>query len=1009
MTVVAQDRDRIMSRKFSSVALVCLYCQIATVEQLRPAFADETASSRPIWTTSKIVGSPEPPPPLKQVVRYPGLKFNQPLYIERDPANHRMWVVTRDAKVFSFPDDASVKKADSFVDLRADFEKLVPHDSAARTSQALALVFHPDYPSVPVCWMCYTLAHKQRRIKLEDGTRLSRFNVTFDDNGIPKCDTSSERVLFSWLQGGHNGCSLKFGPDGYLYGSAGDGEVPTPPDPRRNGQDVTNLMSTIFRIDANPTDTGPLYSIPEDNPFSKQSLAKIDPASIEVLPNQYRMDEARPEIFAYGFRNPWRMNFGPDGQLWVGDVGWELYEMVYNVKSGANYGWSIIEGPHTVIPDAKRGPTPIRPYALAYSHSEGASVTGGFVYQGRKFPELRGKYVFGDYETRRIWSSTITPQPNGADDTLTELTDLVTPSVRIVAFGEDTSGELLLLHFDEGKVYGLERNDAVKQTQSFPTKLSQTGLFRDTAQQTPAVGVMPFDINEPMWDDGAQSVRYVALPSEKPLTALPRPIRMKESSLREYIRFPENSVVARTVTLPDDTGRAVRLETQILHFNGRNWNPYSYVWNTNQTDASLADAGGQQLDLSTYGHFVARKTWNVHSRSECVRCHNSWVGGVLAFTLPQLNMTPKPDGHGAITQSPSRSPINQLAFYRETGMLTVANLDKNTPAMVASSDQSKDLNSRARSYLAANCAHCHQKGAGGTATIDLRYEASNAATKTIGATPVQGTFQIADASIITKGAPWKSVLVYRAACSGRGRMPHIGSELVDKAGVKLLREWVTSLDDSQMTNGPTPSLASTSAALELVAQFDRGEVAADTREDLLKQARDAKPEIANLLARFQPLEYQEKRNRSLNPATLLTLLGNADAGAKLFADKRNQCINCHRVANVGGQIGPALDGIAKRLKRHEILESLLDPSKKIAPKFAAWTALTVDGKVHAGLMVDRSEQSVILRSPKNENITIAREDIDELFQQTVSLMPDRLLNDLTDQQIADLLEYLATR
>lgn len=968
--------------------------------------ADEVRPQRPVWTSSQVSGSPEPPPPLKQVQRFPKLKFHQPLCIERDPANQRLWVISRDAAIFSFPDDADVAQPDTFVDLKAEFDQLVPHETATRVGTALGMALHPDYPAVPVCWVCYTLVTAKGKEKLDDGTRVSRFNITFDDAGIPRCDVSSERVLLSWLQGGHNGCTLKFGPDGYLYGSAGDGEVPTPPDPRRNGQDVRNLMSTIFRIDVNPTDEGPLYRIPEDNPFSQQSLAKIDHSTIVDLPNHYRLNEAMPEIWAYGFRNPWRMNFGPDGQLWVGDVGWELYEMVYNVKRGANYGWSIIEGPHTVLPDAKRGPTPIVPAAIAYSHSEGASVTGGFVYQGTQFPELRGKYIFGDYETRRIWSAKITPQSDGSADTLTELTDLVSPVVRIVAFGEDTSGELLLLHFDEGTIYGLERDDTVEESAPFPTQLSDTGLFADTAQQVPQTGVLPFDINEPMWNDGAEAARYVAVPGDRPLKALPKPQRMRESSLREYIQFPQDSVVARTVTLKDDGGKAVRLETQILHFNGKVWNPYSYVWNQNQTDATLAPSSGQQMKLSDYGEFAERNTWNVHSRSECIRCHNSWIGGTLAFTLTQLDRIPAAV-HGAAAQTELSQPENQLEWYREIGLLTGAEL-KDGNGMVSSVDTTADLNIRARSYLAANCAHCHQKGAGGTATIDLRFEANLEQTKTVGAAPAQGLFQIPDASIVSAGAPWKSVLLYRTACSGRGRMPHIGSELVDNAGVQLLRKWVVSLSGDAVAEAPVASLKSTEAAIELVAALDRDEIPMAERNAMLAQAREASPEIHNLLARFQPWEYRQQLNRSLNPETLLSLKGHAEAGAQTFADKRNQCISCHRVGKNGGQIGPPLDGIGKRLKRAEILEAILQPSKKIDPKFAAWTALTADGKVHTGLMVDRSESGVVLRTPKNENITIARDDLEELFQQPVSLMPDRLLNDMDDQQISDLLEYLAT-
>jgi len=976
---------------------------------------DATIPNRVAWTNSRIVGSPDPLPRLKQVRRFPNLKFKQPLYIERGPDNERLWIVTREGQVWSFPDRQDVTEANLFADFRKDFSQLTQHATATKVDYAYGLAFHPNYPQVPVCWLTYTLLSDDRQNHLEDGTRLSRFHVVFDEQGIPRCDVSSEKVLISWPEGGHNGACLKFGPDGYLYVSAGDGEVPNPPDPRRAGQDVTNVLSTVLRIDVNPTNEGQLYTVPKDNPFAKAATHKADaittgdnPVSELNSTLQFRADEALPEIWAYGFRNPWKMTFGPDGQLWVGDVGWELYEMVYNVKPGGNYGWSIVEGPHTVVPDGKHGPTPILPAAIAYSHSEGASVTGGYVYQGNAFPELKGKYVFGDFETRRIWSADIAPQPDGGSDRLTNLTDLVDPSVRIVAFGEDTSKELLLLHFDEGTIYGLERNEVADERSTFPEMLSQTGLFADTQQQVPSAGVTAFEINEPMWNDGATATRFLAVPSEKAIDVLPGPRRIANSSVHETMQFPENSVLVRTVTLQDDSQKQIELETQLLHFTGKVWNAYTYVWNPEQTDAALAPATGTELDLSKYGLFSDRTVWNIHSRSECLRCHNAWIGGPLAFTLPQLNCDAPHSGNSAAT--------NQVKQFRNAGLLTGSipedpeTTDEVRVAKLANSrDASANIEQRARAYLAVNCAHCHQNGAGGTATIDLRHEASLDETKTTGATPVQGAFQITGGAIIKPGEPSRSVLLYRAACSGRGRMPHIGSRHVDIEGIAMLREWIASLKTADSSAPPAPSLETTSAAMELVVQLDQNAIESAERNRLLKAAQSAAPEIRNLFTRFQPLEYQQQQHRTLNISNLLSLQGNANRGAELFAGTGIQCINCHRIGNTGGQIGPAMDDVGRRLKRDEILESILNPSKKIDPKFAAWTALTTAGKAYSGLLVSRSEKEVTLRTAKNENIVIATADLEELVQQTTSLMPDRLLNDLTDQQISDLLQFLATQ
>ncbi len=158
------------------------------------------------------------------------------------------------------------------------------------------------------------------------------------------------------------------------------------PDPFQTGQDTSDLLSSILRIDVDHPPAGKPYRIPEDNPF-------------------FNRKGSRPEVWAYGLRNPWRMSFDrASGALWVADVGWELWEMVYQVERGGNYGWSIMEGPQSIHPDWKRGPTPILPPVKAHPHTEAASITGGFVYNGHRLKELVGAYIYGDWVTGKIWA-----------------------------------------------------------------------------------------------------------------------------------------------------------------------------------------------------------------------------------------------------------------------------------------------------------------------------------------------------------------------------------------------------------------------------------------------------------------------------------------------------------------------------------------------------------------------------------------------------------------------------
>ena len=145
------------------------------------------------------------------------------------------------------------------------------------------------------------------------------------------------------------------------------------------------MLSSILRIDVNRSESGKSYRIPPDNPF-------------------VNTPGVRPEIWAFGFRNPWKMSFDrKSGDLWVGDVGWELWEMIYKVKRGGNYGWSVMEGPQPVNVEARRGPTSILPPLKAHPHSEAASITGGYVYHGRRLPGLTGAYLYGDWLTGIIW------------------------------------------------------------------------------------------------------------------------------------------------------------------------------------------------------------------------------------------------------------------------------------------------------------------------------------------------------------------------------------------------------------------------------------------------------------------------------------------------------------------------------------------------------------------------------------------------------------------------------
>src|SRR5712692_7528594 len=680
------------------------------------------------WTTSRITGSPEPPHPYRIQRVFPKLTFKNPLLLRNAPGTDRLFVGEHAGKIYSFPNDPARAKADLFFDLTTEIHSWDKAGKVKGVGAVYALAFHPQFAKNRYCYICYILDSKNDREQLPDGSRVSRFRVT--DADPPRCDPKSGEVLITWLAGGHNGCDLHFGPDGFLYISTGDGADPNPPDRLDTGQDLSDLLSCILRIDVDHPDKDKPYSIPPDNPFIK-------------------MPGARPEIWAYGFRNPWRMSFDrATGDLWVGDVGWELWEMVYRVQKGGNYGWSVMEGRQTVRPEAKRGPTPILPPALDFPHTEGASITGGYVYRGKKLKELVGAYICGDWVTRKLWATRFD------GDHITSHKELAQGTQRIVAFCEDNAGELYFVNYDDpgGTIHQIEPNEASKQWQpNFPTKLSETGLFASVKDQQPAPGVIPFSINAEQWQDFATASRYVAVPGLEKIRVYDSAIPIPEGFYSGMVFFPKDGILAKTISLEMERGKPLsrkRFETQILHNDGTNWHGYSYQWNDEQTDATLVPAAGlnrtlEVIDAQAPGG-KRKQTWHFASRAECMQCHNPWAGNGLAFTIPQIN---RDHDFGGVTD-------NQVRAFQHIGLIERLHRENGQdkpmaqtlqsgqtrvsgppgaplPKLVDPYDAKADLHQRARSYLQVNCAHCHQLGAGGTADIELRYDFPIEQTKTL--------------------------------------------------------------------------------------------------------------------------------------------------------------------------------------------------------------------------------------------------------------------------------------
>ena len=287
----------------------------------------------------------------------------------------------------------------------------------------LGLAFHPQYKSNGRFFLNYT-----RRVSGQLQTAIAEYHVSPTNPNL--ADPNSGKVLLSFDQpfDNHKGGQLAFGLDGFLYIGTGDGG--SGGDPQGNGQKLTTLLGKMLRIDVN---SGSPYEIPPDNPF-------------------VGVGGAKGEIWAYGFRNPWRFSFDKTSKrLFVGDVGQDAWEEVDILTKGGNFGWNIMEGNHCYPPGSNCNKTGLIPPIGEYSHSEGIAVIGGYVYRGAGIPVLKGLYVFGDFGSGQVWTLQET-QPG----TWTRA-PLLSTGINISAFGRAGNNELYVLDYN-GTLYKLVAN-----------------------------------------------------------------------------------------------------------------------------------------------------------------------------------------------------------------------------------------------------------------------------------------------------------------------------------------------------------------------------------------------------------------------------------------------------------------------------------------------------------------------------------------------------------------------
>jgi glucose/arabinose dehydrogenase len=704
------------------------------------------------WNDSRVAGSPDGLSPYKVVRAFPRLNVKQPLSLTPEPGTDRLFILQHlnywagPGRLIAVPDDQEATETDA--------ETLLEIDGIA-----YGLAFHPDYPQNGFLYLGLNGPERGR------GKTTQVVRYTIDRRPPHQVVPDSKRLIIEWPSNGHNGGDLAFGSDGYLYVSSGDGSSDSDAD--LTGQTLDDLLAAVLRIDVDHPQPGQNYGVPRDNPFTDRP-------------------GARPELWAYGLRNPWRLSFDAEsGQLWVGQNGQDVWEQVYLIKKGANYGWSLTEGSHVFQAQRKAGPDPISLPAAEHHHSEARSLTGGRVYRGTRLPELVGAYVYGDWSTGRVWGL----RHDGTKATWHR--ELVDTPFNITGFGTDHARELYVIDQGSGFYRFEPTTEADKPAHPFPTRLSETGLFDSVPAHRPHPAALPFEVAAPQWADGAAMERFAALPGLERIEQKPQPNAGGTWTL------PNGSVLVQTLSLnlaeANAAGQPVprRIETRLLVRQQGEWTGYSYRWNNAQTDAELVAGAGvtEPFEVPDPAEPGGRREllWRYPARTECLICHSRAAGFILAFTPLQLD---RDHDYGGIIDNQLRT-LEHIGLFQ--GELSRRRDRGDRPRLVNPYDASASLESRVRSYLHVNCSICHVKEGGGNARMELALTSRPGRMHLIDEVPLHDRFNIPDARLVAPGAPERSVLYQRLSRRGTGQMPPLVSTEVDVSAVALIAQWIRGL------------------------------------------------------------------------------------------------------------------------------------------------------------------------------------------------------------------------
>jgi uncharacterized repeat protein (TIGR03806 family) len=607
----------------------------------------------------------------------------------------------------------------------------------------LGMAFHPKFQDNGQVFFSYTTTGGSTGMR----SLVARMSST--DGGQSFGNYKEILAPFDQPYTNHDGGDAHFGKDGFLYLSFGDGG--SGGDPLSHGQNKNLFFSKILRIDV---DGGDPDAIPAGNPFKNGG--------------------GEPATFAYGLRNPFRFSVDrATGELWVGDVGQNAWEEIdAKVVAGGNYGWNTREGLHCFKPMAGCETAGFIDPIYEYSHAVGKSITGGVVYRGKAIPSFVGTYLFADYVAQSISGLTIDPETGKAVVTALNQNG---PNAGWVGFGEDNDGEVYVVDIG-GAIYKLVPEDPMMPPPSmFPDKLSKTGCVDAASPQKPASGLIPYEPHSPLWSDGADKERWLALPDGATIT-------VQDDG---DFDLPIGSVLVKSFRV-----NGALLETRLLvrHDDG-GWAGYTYEWDDAQTDATL-------LPSSKVRDLGGGKSWYYPSRADCLACHSGAAGRTLGLEIGQLNAD--------LLYPETNRLSNQLATLDHIGLFAqpLSAPVSMLPAYPRPTSDEGTVETRARAYLHANCSFCHRPNSVGGGPMDLRFSIPLGDAKACGLDPSNGDLGVPFAKILAPGNPAVSMLSLRPKTLGAGRMPPLASQVIDAEGTAAIDAWISSLSSCPAPTAP---------------------------------------------------------------------------------------------------------------------------------------------------------------------------------------------------------------